>query len=167
MKRVSLAAPPALFLTLLLLPLLLLAFPSPSLALVEVGAGFGITSFQDDLDGVDTGSGLSAEVNVGSGVTRLMFAIQSSDHDPGDYSAWMVGPSWTLDTGGFSTRIYALISSHEFESIEGWGVTLGGGLGWPILPAASLGFDVRISQWEDGPVDVQTGTLQVLFRIGF
>ena len=154
-------------LTLLLLPLLLLILSSPCFAVVELGAGFGITSFENDLDGVDAGSGLSAEANVGSGALRLMFAIQSSDHDQGDYSSWMVGPSWTLATEGYTPRIYALISSHDFENIDGWGVTLGGGVGWPILSFASLGFDVRISQWEGDGADVGTGTLQVLFRMGF
>ena len=153
----------------LLLPLLLLVFPSPTLALVEVGAGFNITSFEDDLDGVDTDSGTSLEVNVGSGTVRLMAALQSSSHDQGDYDAWMVGPSFTLDTEGFNPRIYALLSSHDFEDIDGWGVTLGGGLGWPIFPSASFGFDLRISQWDGGGAykNVGTGTLQVLFRIGF
>lgn len=155
--------------TLLLLPLLLLllVLPSPASAIVELGAGFGITSFEDDLDGVDTGSGFSAEANIGSGAIRFMFAVQSSDHDGDDYNAWMVGPSWTLDMEGFNSRIYALISSHEIESVEGWGLTLGGGLGWPILPASTLGVDVHISQWEDGDIDVRTGTLQVLFKVGF
>ena len=152
---------------LFLVPFLLLISPSLSHAVVEVGAGFGITSFEDDLDGVDTDSGTSLEVNIGSGTMRLMFAIQSSDHDQGDYSAWMIGPSWTLDTEGFTPRIYALISDHEFEGIDGWGITLGGGVGWPLFPSASVGFDLRISQWEGDSYDVETGTLQVLFRIGF
>ena len=153
---------------LLLLPLLLLVFPSPSIALVEVGAGFTVTSFEDDLDSVDTDSGTALEVNVGSGAVKLMFALQSSSHDQGDYDAWMVGPSFTLDTQGFEPRIYALIGSHEFESIDGWGLTLGGGVAWPIFTSASFGFDLRVSQWEaDGGADVGTGTLQVLFKIGF
>jgi len=152
---------------LFLVPFLLLTFPSLSHAVVEVGAGFGITSFEDDLDGVDTDTGTSLEVNIGSGTMRLMFAIQSSDHDQGDYSAWMIGPSWTLDTEGFTPRIYALISDHEFEGIDGWGITLGGGVGWPLFPSASVGFDLRISQWEGDSYDVETGTLQVLFRVGF
>jgi len=154
---------------LLLLPLLLLVFPSPSYALVEVGAGFTITSFEDDLDSVDTDSGTSLELNLGSGTVRLMAAIQSSSHDQGDYDAWMVGPSFTLDITGFDSRIYALLSNHDFDGIDGWGVTLGGGLGWPIFPSASLGFDLRISQWDGGGAfkNVGTGTLQVLFRIGF
>jgi hypothetical protein len=152
----------------LILLFLLLTIPSPSLALVEVGAGFTITSFEDDLDNVDTDSGTALEVNLGSGATRLMLAVQSSSHNQGDYDAWMVGPSFTLDMEGFNTRIYALLSSHDFEGIDGWGVTLGGGLGWPVFPSANLGFDVRISQWDgDGGYDVGTGTLQVLFRIGF
>ena len=80
----------------------------------------------------------------------------------------MVGPSFTLDTEGFEPRIYALLSSHDFEGNDGWGVTLGGGVGWPIFPAASLGFDVRVSQWEgDGGSDIGTGTLQILLRFGF
>lgn len=155
---------------LLLLPLLLLllALPSPSLAIVEVGAGFTTTSFEDDLDGVDTDSGTALEVTVGSGAARLMFALQSSSHDQGDYDAWMVGPSFNLDTESFNPRIYALLGNHEFESIDGWGVTLGGGVGWPISQAVSFGFDLRISQWEgDGGSDIGTGTLQVLLRVGF
>jgi len=153
---------------LLLLPLLLLVFSSPALALVEVGAGFTITSFEDDLDFVDTDSGTSLEVNVGSGTIRLMGAVQSSSHNQGDYKAWMVGPSFTLATESYNSRIYALLSSHEFEDIDGWGITLGGGLGWPIFSSASLGFDVRLSRWDgDGGTDIGTGTLQVLFRIGF
>jgi len=153
---------------LLLLPLMLLVSPSPSIALVEVGAGFTVTSFEDDLDFVDTDSGIALEVNAGSGAVKLMFALQSSTHDQGDYDAWMVGPSFTLDTEGFEPRIYALIGSHEFESIDGWGVTLGGGVAWPLFQAASFGFDLRVSQWEgDGGVDVGTGTLQVLFKIEF
>jgi hypothetical protein len=154
--------------SLLLLFILLLVLPSSSFALVEVGAGFNITSFEDDLDNVNTDSGTSLEVNVGSGTVRLMAALQSSSHNQGDYDAWMVGPSFTLDTEGFNSRIYALLSSHDFEGIDGWGVTLGGGLGWPIFPSASFGFDLRISQWEgDGGRNVGTGTLQVLFRVGF
>jgi hypothetical protein len=134
---------------------------------VEVGAGLTITSFEDDLDAVDTDSGAALEVNLGSGVTRLMFAIQSSDHDQGDYSSWMVGPSFTLDIPGFEPRIYALISNHEFEDIDGWGLTLGGGVAWPLFPTASFGLDLRISQWEGDGYDVGTGTLQVLLRVGF
>jgi len=141
--------------------------PSSSFAIVEVGAGFGITSFEDDLDGVDTDSGTSLEVSVGSGTMRLMLALQSSDHDQGDYSAWMIGPSWTLDTAGFTPRIYALVSSHEFEDIDGWGLTLGGGVGWPLFPSANLGLDLRMGQWEGDSYDVRTGTLQILFRVGF
>ena len=165
----KLAPPPFLILLPLLLFLVLLSLPSPSYAIVEVGAGFTITSFEDDLDGVDTDSGTALEVNVGSGSVRLMAAIQSSSHDQGDYDAWMVGPCFTLDTAGFTPRIYALLSSHEFENIDGWGVTLGGGLGWPLFPSASLGFDVRISRWDGGGAydDIGTGTLQVLFRLGF
>jgi hypothetical protein len=157
----------AIFLVLGLSLGLVLFSPLPSLAVVELGVGFGITSFEDDLDGVDTGSGFGAEANVGSGAFRLMFAIQSSDHDQGDYSSWMIGPSWTLDTEGFTPRIYALISSHDFEGIDGWGLTLGGGVAWPILAAADLGFDLRISQWEGDGADVGTGTIQVLFKMGF
>lgn len=152
---------------LLLLPLLLLALPSSALALVEVGAGFTITSFEDDLDDVDTDSGTALEVNVGSGTTRLMFTLQSSSHDQGDYDAWMVGPSFTMDMEGFQPRIYVLLSNHEFENIDGWGVTLGGGVAWPITTAASLGLDVRVSRWEGDSYDVGTGTLQVLLRVGF
>ena len=157
---------PALFLLPLLL--LLLSFPSPAHAVVEVGVGFTITSFEDDLDFVDTDAGTSLEVTVGSGSMRLMAAMQSSSHDQGDYESWMVGPSFILGTDSFNSRIYALLSSHEFENIDGWGLTLGGGLGWPIASMASLGFDIRVSQWEgDGGSDIGTGTLQVLFRIGF
>jgi len=156
---------------LFLLPLLLalLSFPSPSMAGVEVGAGINVTSFGNDLDGVDTDSGFSLEMNVGSGVTRLMLAAQSSSHDQGDYKAWMLGPSFTLDMGGFDTRVYALLSRHEFEDIDGWGVTLGGGLGWPIFPSANLGFDFRISQWDGGGAydNIETGTLAVLLRFSF
>jgi len=153
-----------------LLPLLLLflAFPSPSLALVEVGAGITVTSFEDDLDFVDTDSGTSLELTLGSGGVRLMAALQSSSHNQGDYDSWMIGPSFTLRTEGYSSRIYALLSSHEFESIDGWGLTLGGGFGWAIFSSASLGFDLRVSRWEgNGGIDVGTGTAQVLFRIGF
>ena len=142
--------------------------PSPSLAVVEIDAGFNITSFEDDLDWVDTDAGTSLELNIGSGTVRLMAAIQSSSHDQGDYDAWMVSPSFTLGTEGFDSRMYALLSSHDFEGIDGWGVTLGGGLGWPIFPSASFGFDLRISQWDgNGGINVGTGTLQVLFRVGF
>ena len=154
--------------TLLPLILLLLAFPSPSLALVEIGAGFTITTFEDDLDFVDTDYGTSLEINVGSGTLRLMGVFQSSSHNQGDYKAWMVGPSFILDTEGFEPRIYALLSNHDFESIDGWGITLGGGVVWPLFSAASFGFDIRVSRWEaDGGIDVGTGTLQVLFKIGF
>ena len=146
---------------------LTLALPSSASAVVELGAGFGITSFDDDLDDVDTGSGFGAEANIGTGAMRLMFSIQSSEHDSADYSAWGIGPSWTLDFEGFNSRIYALISSHEIESVEGWGVTLGGGVGWPILPSSSLGLDFHLGQWEDGRIDARTGTIQVMFRIEF
>ena len=154
---------------LLLLPLLLLAVPSPSHALVELGVGYGLVSFDDDLDGVGSDMGTTIEGTFGSGAIRLMVAMQDSSHDQGDYNSIMGGPAWVMDLGGFSTRIYALISSHEFENVNGAGVTLGGGLGWPIFPAASLGFDLHISRWDGGSgyKDVGTGTLQVLFRIGF
>jgi hypothetical protein len=158
---------------LLLLPLLLLAFPSSSLALVEVGAGLTVTSFEDDLDFVDTDSGSAFEISLGSGTVRLMAAFQSSSHDQGDYEALMLGPSFTLDVEGFIPRIYVLLSDHEFESnvgpsIDGTGLTLGGGVGWPIFSGASFAFDLRVSQWEgDGGIDIGTGTLQVLFKMGF
>lgn len=152
---------------LLLLPLLLLALPSPSLALVEVGAGFTITSFEDDLDSVDTDSGTAFELNLGSGATRLMLAMQSSSHDQGDYDAMMGGVSFNLDLESFKPRLYALIGNHEFESIDGWGVTLGGGVSWPLSTVASFGLDMRISQWEGDSYDVRTGTLQVLLKIEF
>lgn len=155
------------FLFLILLSSLVLAFPTSSLALMEVGAGVGITSFDDDLEGVGTGSGITLEVTVGSGVMRLMAALQASDHDEGDYSALMFGPSWTFPVMGFTPRIYALISGHEFEDVDGWGVTLGGGVGWSLFPAATLGLDLRVSQWEGDDVDARTGTLQVLFTLGF
>ncbi len=154
-------------LPLLLLTLMFLALPSPSFALVEVGAGFGITSFGEDFDDVDTDAGTSLEVNVGSGVMRLMFALQSSDHDEGNYSSWMIGPSWTLADMGFVPRIYALISQHEFEDVDGWGVTAGGGLGWHVFPSATLGLDLRLSRWEGDDADVETGTLQLMLRVGF
>ena len=156
---------------LLLLPLL--AFPSSSLALVEVGAGLTATSFEDDLDFVDTDSGSAFEISLGSGTVRLMAAFQSSSHDQGDYEALMLGPSFTLDVEGFIPRIYVLLSDHEFESnvgpsIDGTGLTLGGGVGWPIFSGASFAFDLRVSQWEgDGGIDIGTGTLQVLFKMGF
>ena len=135
---------------------------------MEVGAGYTITSFEDDLDFVGTDSGTSLELNVGSGSIRLMLAFQSSSHDLGDYEAWMVGPSFNLAAEGFDSRIYALLSEHDFENIDGTGITLGGGIGWPIFSGASFGFDLRISQWDGGSgIDVGTGTLQVLFRIGF
>lgn len=152
---------------LLLLPLLLLILPSSSHAVVEVGAGLAITTFEDDLDAVDTDSGTALEVTAGSGAVRLMFSVQSSSHDQGDYDAWMVGPSFTLDIEGFQPRIYALISNHDFESIDGWGVTLGGGVAWPLGMATSLGMDARISKWEGDGFDVRTGTLQVQLRFGF
>ncbi|MDT8396207.1 MAG: hypothetical protein RRA32_07180 [bacterium] len=144
-----------------------LIFPSPAHAIVEIGAGFGLVSFDDDLDGVDTDMGTTLEGTFGSGGIRLMVAIQNSSHDHGDYEAVMGGPAWVMDLGGFSSRIYALISAHEFENVDGAGVTLGGGIGWPIFPAASLGFDAHISRWEGDGYDVGTGTLQMLFRIGF
>jgi hypothetical protein len=154
-----------------LLLLLLLVVPSSSHAVMELGVGFGTVSFDDDLDGVDADMGTTLEGTFGSGGIRLMVAIQDSSHDQGDYQAIMGGPAWVMDMGGFSSRIYALISSHEFdtdlETIDGAGITLGGGLGWPIFPAASLGFDFHLSRWEGNGFDVGTGTLQVLFRIGF
>ena len=156
-----------LLLLLIPIPILLLASPSPSHAVVELGVGFGLVSFDDDLDGVDTDMGTTIEGTFGSGTIRLMVAMQDSSHDQGDYNAVMGGPAWVLDMGGFSTRIYALISAHEFENIDGAGVTLGGGIGWPVFPAASLGFDLHVSRWEGDGLDVGTGTLQVLFRIGF
>lgn len=144
-----------------------LLLPSPASAVIEVGAGIGIVSFDNDLDGVDTDFGSSLELTFGSGALRGMFALQSSSHDQGDYEAIMGGPAWVLDAGGFSGRIYFLISAHEFESLDGAGVTVGGGLGWPIFPSARLGFDYHVSRWEDAGNDVGTGTLQLLFRLGF
>ena len=157
MKKISVA---------LALAVLLLA-PSASHAIVEVGAGWGLTAFSKDLDGIDTGDGLEVEMTLGTGVMRLMLAAQSSSHDQGDYESWMAGPSWTLDMVGFDSRIYALLSSHSFETVDGWGVTLGGGVGWPIFPAADLGLEVRISQWEGDGLNVGTGSMLLLFRIGF
>jgi|GEM_PF-6375508 len=152
---------------LILLSSLLLAFPPSSLALMEVGVGVGITSFDDDLEDVDTGSGITLEATFGSGVMKLMAALQASDHDEGDYSAMMLGPSWTFPVMGFTPRVYALISGHEFEDVNGWGVTLGGGVGWSLFPAATLGLDLKVSQWEGDGVDARTGTFQVLFMLGF
>lgn len=165
MRRNVLSVALVLCLGLVLGPGLIL--PSPSQAFVEVGAGLASVSFEDDLDAVDTDLGKTLEFNLGSGTMRLMVAFQSSSHDQGDYEAWMLGPSFTLDGGGFTSRIYALLSGHEFENIDGTGVTLGGGIGWPVFPAASLGFDLRVSRWEGDGFDVGTGTLQVLFRLGF
>jgi hypothetical protein len=154
---------------LVLLPFLLLflVLPAPSYALVELGAGFTITSFEDDLDDVETDSGTALELTLGSGSARLMFALQSSSHDQGDYDALMGGVSFNLDLESFDPRIYVLIGNHEFESIDGWGLTLGGGVSWPLSTAASFGLDMRISQWEGDSYDVRTGTLQVLLRVGF
>ena len=144
-----------------------LCLTSPALAVVEVGVGFGTVSFDDDLDGVDADMGTTLEGTFGSGGIRLMVALQDSSHDQGDYQAIMGGPAWVMDMGGFSSRIYFLISAHEFENIDGAGVTVGGGIGWPVFPAASLGFDYHVSRWEGNGYNVGTGTLQVLFLIGF
>ena len=50
--------------------------------------------------------------------------------------------------------------THHPETIKGVHALIG-----PALE--ELGFDVRISQWEGDGADVGTGTLQVLFRMGF
>ncbi|MBN2720155.1 MAG: hypothetical protein JXR72_03530 [Proteobacteria bacterium] len=155
------------FFFLVLLSSLVLAFPPSSLALMEVGVGVGVTSFDDDLEDVNTGSGITLEATVGSGVMRLMAALQASDHDEGDYSALMFGPMWTFPVMNFTPRVYALVSGHEFEDVDGWGVTLGGGVGWSLFPAATLGLDLRVSQWEGDDVDARTGTFQVYFGLGF
>ena len=64
-----------------------LCLTSPALALVEIGAGIGLVSFDDDLDGVDNDFGNTLEGTFGSGGIRLMLALQSSSHDQGDYEA--------------------------------------------------------------------------------
>jgi hypothetical protein len=80
----------------------------------------------------------------------------------------MVGPSFTLDVEGFSPRIYVLISGHELGDLDGTGLTLGGSIGWPIFPGASFAFGLRVSQWDaGGGIDAETGTAQVLLRMGF
>ncbi len=146
----------------------ILVIPSASHA-ASIAAGWGVTSFQDDLSFVDTGPGLSLEAIFGSGTVGLLLAGLWSSHDNNiDYQSFMAGPVWSMG----SVRIYAGISRHNVDNAgaikDGWGVTAGGGAGWKLASVSSLLFDVKISNWEgDNNTDIRTGTLQLMFQLGF
>ncbi|UCF31599.1 MAG: hypothetical protein JSV26_04080 [bacterium] len=160
--------------------LALLTAPAAAHAVVELGIGWGVTALEEDLDSVDTDAGYSLEAVIGTGGIRLLLAGLWSDHDnEGDYSSLMAGSLWTLDfLEGVDSRVYVAVSRHDFDSsdpalnTDGWGLTLGGGVRWHVLPAASFGLDLRISDWEGDnslgeDLDSGAGTLQVLFQVGF
>jgi len=147
---------------------IILFIPSASYA-ASIAAGWGVTSFQDDLSFVDSGPSLSLEATFGSGSVGLLLAGLWSSHDSNiDYQSFMAGPVWSVG----SARIYAGISRHDVDNAgaikDGWGVTVGGGAGWELASLFSLLLDVRISNWEgDNNTDIRTGTLQLMFQLGF
>ena len=155
-------------LTVFLMLAVILALPSTSPAAFKLGAGWGVTSFQNDLDFIDSGPSFSLEAVLGTGTTGLLLGGLWSSHDANiDYQSFMAGPVWSV--GG--ARIYAALSNHEVDNAgtvtDGWGVTAGGGAGWKLAPMTSLLLDVRVSNWEgSNNTDVGTGTLQLLFQFG-
>jgi hypothetical protein len=140
-----------------------LAMPAASQA-IEVAVGLNNTAFSDDADDLDSDNGKTLDVTLGGGMTRLMFSLVDAEPEGIDYNAWMVGPVFVLDAG-FDFRVFALYSSHELDFLEGNGVTLGGGLGFPVFPSAEVAGDVRISKWDDEGIDIGTATISVLFRL--
>lgn len=147
----------------------LIALPSAASAAVKLGAGWGITSFQSDLDFINSGPSFSLEAVIGTGTISMLLGGLWSSHDSNiDYQSFMAGPVWSV--GG--ARIYAALSNHEVDNAgtinDGWGVTVGGGAGWKVAPLTSLLLDVKMSNWEgDNSTKVGTGTLQLLFQMGF
>ncbi len=146
----------------------MLVIPSASYA-ASIAAGWGVTGFQEDLGSVDTGPGLTLEAIFGSGSVGLLLAGLWSRHDNNiDYQSFMAGPVWSVG----SARIYAGVSRHDVTNAgaikDGWGVTAGGGAGWKLASLFSLLLDVRISDWEgDNNTNIRTGTLQLMFQVGF
>ncbi len=146
----------------------MLVIPTASHA-ASLAAGWGVTGFQGDLDFVDTGPGLTLEAIFGSGSVGLLLAGLWSSHDSNiDYQSFLVGPVWSVE----SARIYAGISRHDVDNAgtvnDGWGVTAGGGAGWKLASLFSLLLDVRISNWEgDNNTNIRTGSLQLMFQLGF
>jgi len=144
-------------------------FIPPASYAASIAAGWGVTSFQDDLSFVDTGPSLSLEAIFGPGNIGLLLSGLWSSHDNNiDYQSFMVGPVWSVG----SARIYAGISRHDVDNAgtvnDGWGVTAGGSAGWELASVSSLLFDVKISNWEgDNNTNVRTGTLQLMFQLGF
>lgn len=147
---------------------MMIIIPTASHA-ASIAAGLGITSFQDDLSSVDTGTSLTLEGIFGSGSVGLLLTGLWSSHDNNiDYQSFMAGPVWSVG----SVRIYAGISRHNVTNAgaikDGWGVTAGGGAGWDLASLSSLLLDVRISNWEgDNNTDISTGSLQLMFQLGF
>lgn len=141
----------------------LLALPAGAQAL-ELAAGINRTSFTNDADAFDSDNGVTLDVTVGGGMARLMFSLVDAEPNGVDYQAMMAGPVFVLDAG-FDFRVYALLSKHELDVLEGSGLTLGGGFGFPVFPAAEVAGDVRVSQWDDGGLDIGTGTISLLFRL--
>jgi hypothetical protein len=158
----------------------ILLIPVTSHAVVELGVGWGVTALEEDLDSADADAGYSVQAVIGSGSVRLLVAGLWSDHDnEGEYSSYMAGPVWSLDyLPGVQSRIFVAISNHEFDSpnpalsSDGWGLTLGGGIGWTLFPNGTLGLDLRISDWEGDndlgeDVNAGAGTLQIVFGLDF
>lgn len=147
---------------------MMIIIPSASYA-ASVAVGWGVTGFQEDLDSVDTGPGLSLEAIFGSGSVGLILAGLWSSHDSSiDYQSYMAGPVWSVG----NVRIYAGVSRHDVTNAgaikDGWGVTVGGGAGWKLASLPSFLFDVRISDWEgNNNTNIRTGSLQLMFQLGF
>ena len=149
---------------------LLLAVPGLSHAIVEVGLGINSTSFSEDADSLDSDNGTTLDVVLGTGMARLMLSFVQAEPEGIDYKATMIGPAFVLGAVGFDFRVYGLLADHELSDVNtlsGTGLTLGGGFGFPVFPRASIGADVRISQWDDEGFDIGTGTFSVLFRLDF
>ena len=160
--------------------IIILIVPAVSHAVVELGVGWGVTAHEEDLDSVNTDSGISAEAVFGKGDVRFIVAGLWSDHGTdGDYTSYMAGPLWSLEyLTGVQSRVYVAISNHELDSADpalnsdGWGLTLGGGIRWDVSPGVGFGLDLRISDWEGDndlgdDVDAGAGTLQFLFSVEF
>ena len=141
----------------------LLVLPASSQA-IELAVGLNQTSFSEDADAIDSDNGVTVDFTLGDGMARLMFSLVDAEPEGLDYNALMAGVAFVLDAG-FDFRVFALLSKHELETLEGSGITLGGAFGFPILPAAEIVGDIRLSQWDDSGFDVGTGTISLMLRL--
>ncbi len=149
---------------------MLLIVPATSQAFLEAGFGLNNTTFGEDQSSLDSDNGTTLDVVFGDGFVRLMGSYVMAEPEGLDYKATMIGPAFVLDVG-FDFRIYAMLSDHNLEtslgSFDGSGITLGGSFGFPVFPMASVAGDVRVSQWDASSLNIQAGTVSLLFRIGF